>query len=539
MKKLLLLALIFVSVTSMAQLRKDRDLPSIGGHGAVNNGDGTFNMQFDFNSDAALGAKISDNSFKALQSIMLSAEAPVGMPDPVNNTKTNKIGSGANFYRLLSNQALLDYATVDTLKAYSTSQQFWKPVAAICNLNDSDFAWVNFPGMYKRSLFAFRANLTNIGVIGSDLSFELMTYDKGNTGKAATYKMIVDLGGKINNGFGNSGFNTVASFDTISSTAFAGNKAALGTSALYVIDNIYTTSLDSTMGKIKINLAEKLGLTPQEINGKYVAVMLYTKGTGTNVAPGVYEPALGVDNIKVTYIPASWDFPVEGVTNAYVNHNNGVPTTTVSDDFSGGTPVDVVSTASSPVRIMLTSKNRTSDIILTEDNPDNVHNPKFEFPATGAVKSKDAAGNFTVDVPYVLTPSTGTSEYNLHIPLPAGKTFSNDTLQVSINAVGLDLNQIAATRLEITNGTRFWYNVSAKGAAITGAPAQQAAPQLTIYNQDRSIVAKNATSKVTIINANGQVVRAVTPSAAARGIALPEGAYVVKTGETVQKVIVK
>ncbi len=540
MKKLLLFVLIFATTASFAQLRKDRTLADIGGYGAIDNGDGTFKMAFNFNSTKLYNTKFSDNSFKAFQSIYLATDAPNGMVDAMYGTKTNRIGSGANGYRMKGMTELLNFSVVDTLKAYNPVQSHWKQVAAIVDLvegDTTDGVWVNYPGMYKRGLFAFRANLTNIGVIGSDLSFELLTYDKGNTGKTAEYKMIVELGGKINNGFGNSGFNTVANFDTITSTNNAGIKTALGTQEIYVIDSIYETTTDGVRTKVKINVAEAIGKTPQEINGKYVAVMLYSKGTGSNIAPGVYEPVLGIDNIEVTYIPASWVAPAGAVTNAYINHNNGAPAVTESTDFSGGANVPVIADIASPIKMYLTSLNRTSAITITEDNADNWHNGKFEFAATGAVKAKDANGDFTINVPYVLTPSDGTSEYKVTINLPEGKTFSNDTLEVSVNAT-LAAEAVSATRLEISNGTRFWYNLSAKGTALTGAPAQQV-QALAIYDLDRTIVAKNASSDVTIVNAAGQVVKVVSANAASKGIAVAEGAYVVKTGNTIQKVIVK
>lgn len=532
--------LIFATTASFAQLRKDRTLADIGGYGAIDNGDGTFKMAFNFNSTKVYGSKFSDNSFKALQSIFLATEAPNGMVDAIYGTKTNRIGSGANGYRLKGLTELLNFSVVDTLKAYNSVQSHWKQVAAILDVvegDTTDGVWVNYPGMYKKGLLAFRANLTNIGVIGSDLSFELMTYDKGNTSKTAQYKMIVELGGKINNGFGNSGFKTVADFDTITNANNAGIKTALGTQEIYVVDTVYTTTTDGLRTKVKINVAQAIGKTKEEINGKYVAVMLYTKGTGTNIAPGVYEPVLGIDNIEVTYVPASWVAPAGAITNAYINHNNGAPATTESTDFTGGTPVPVIADIASPIKMYLTSLNRTVPIVITEDNTDNFHNAKFEFAATGAVKAKDAAGNYTVDVPYVLTPSDGTSEYNVSIALPAGQSFSNDTLEVSINATVAD-QATSATRLEITNGTRFWYNVSAAGTALTAAPAQQV-KALAIYDLDRTIVAKNASSDVTIVNAAGQVVKVVSATAASKGIAVAEGAYVVKTGNTIQKVIVK
>lgn len=538
MKKLLFFVLIALSTTSFAQLRKDRTLTAIGGDGAIDNGDGSFKMAFHFNSDLEYGKKGSDNSFKAFQGVALASEAPVGMVDAIKGTKTNKIGSGANFYRLKGMTELLNFSIADTLPIFSPVQEYWKQLNCIVDLNEAgtDMAWINYNGMYKRSLFAFRANLTNIGKIGSDLSFELLTYDTGNTGKTAQYKMIVELGGKINNGFGNNGFKTVADFDTITSANVSSYYTAVGTDKLYVVDNIYTTKVDSTRSKLKINVAEALGMTPEQINGKYVAVMLYTTGTGTNIAPGVFDPVLGIDNIEVSYVPAAWSVPADAVSGGFVNHNNGSPVATISTDFSGGTKVPVVSDTEAPIKFRLTSTNRTSDIIITENN--EAHSTKFAFPATGAVKAKDASGLFTVDVPYVLTASDGTTKYKITIPLAAGVAFSNDTLEVTLNALNLALDASSSIRLEITNGTRFWYNIGAIGTAANAVPSQNAnAVRVSAFNSN--IYTYNAVEDVLITNLSGQTVKVASAKAAKRGISMQQGAYIVKTGNYVQKVVVQ
>ncbi|MDD3322524.1 MAG: hypothetical protein PHS59_13885 [Paludibacter sp.] len=539
MKKLLLFGLMALSVTAFAQLRKDRTNTQIGGDGAIDNGDGSFKMAFNFTSDLDYGKSGSDNNFKAFQSIAISSEAPVGMADVIKGKKTNKIGSGANFHRIKDIPELLSFATADTLPIWSPVQEYWKEGNFIVDLDAAatDQVWINYPGMYKRSIFALRANLTNIGVIGSDLSFELLTYDTGNSGKTAQYKMIVELGGKINNGFGNNGFKTVADLDTITAANVSSYYSTVGTDKLYVVDSIYATTTDSTRARVKINVAQAIGMTTEEINGNYVAVMLYTSGTGTNIAPGIFEPVLGVDNIEVSYIPASWVVPANATSNAYINHNNGAPVVTTSDDFSGGNKVEVTSDTESPIKILLTSINRTSDIVLTEDNTDKYHNAKFAFPTTGAVKSKDASGQFTVDVPYTLVESDGTTVYKLTIPMAEGAAYSNDTLEVTLNAtIGLDVT--SSTRLEITNGTRIWYNIGAIGVTPSAAPViGQNALRVTAFNS--SIYAYNAEEDVYVTNLAGQTVKIVSPELAKKGIQVSQGAYVVKTGKLVQKVVVQ
>jgi hypothetical protein len=194
----------------------------------------------------------------------------------------------------------------------------------------------------------------------------------------------------------------------------------------------------------------------------------------------------------------------------------------------------------STIKVYLTDNNRAAALTVTEGNDGGGTNPKFTFAATGAVKAKAADGTYSVDVPYTFVPTDGTTKFLLTIPAPAVGTIVNDTLELALTVKNIADGAISAERLEITNGVRFYYNVSAKGTTITGVPANPnpVAP-VSIYSEAKSIVALNTTENVIVTNIDGRIIRNVNPSQAAKGIRVETGAYIVKTGNTIQKVLVK
>ncbi|MHB9143627.1 MAG: T9SS type A sorting domain-containing protein, partial [Paludibacter sp.] len=390
-----------------------------------------------------------------------------------------------------------------------------------------------YPGMYKKVNLGFQVSIDG-GGLKSDVSFELMTADKGNTGKSATYKMIVSVGKQVL--FGYAPLATTMAMDTAKSSNVAAYRTSLGSNDFWVVDNIYTTTLDTTFTKQKINIAEKIGVSPEYFNGKKIYVTLYSSGTGTNIEPGVFDPVVAIDNVEGVYGAAYWSVPDSVGANAVINHNNGTPAKTVSTDFSGGTPVVVPADSTVAIKFYLRDANRAAVIDITEANDGGSHNAKYSFAATGAVKAKAADGTYSVDVPYTYTPSDGTTKFDLKVAAPASGMIS-DTLEVSIN-VKVALNAVSSERLEITNGMRFWYNISAKGTAPAGvAPLNTNA--VRIWGRTNTIVTANATENVSITNLAGQVLKSVSASQANRGIAMQTGVYIVKTGDKIQKVIVK
>jgi hypothetical protein len=95
-----------------------------------------------------------------------------------------------------------------------------------------------------------------------------------------------------------------------------------------------------------------------------------------------------------------------------------------------------------------------------------------------------------------------------------------------------------AVKLEITNGIRFWYNVGVIGSLVTSTKEIDL-NSVIIYSANNSIFATNATENLVIYNIAGQKLKTLTPAQAANGEAMQQGLYIVKSGTTIQKVLVK
>lgn len=544
MKKLLFLLMLAVSLGTYAQLQSTKTAAKLGYQGAADARNGDKKFTLNFNSTFATlkygvqSAAIA-NDGKGLLCIVLANEAPVGKVTPLNSKKADNWGANCNVYKMKDMAMLLDSSSVASAKAYSSTHQYWKPTNCIMNIptttNDTDQVLCVYPGMYKRVNIGFQVSVDG-GGLKSDISFELLTYDKGNTTKTATYKMIVGVNKEIK--FGSTPLTNVADMDTIKAANVSVFRTRASSTEIYVVDNIYTTATDGLMTRTKINVAQAIGVTPGYFNGKKVYVTLYTTGTGSNIEPGIYDPVVAIDNIEGVYGPVSWVAPTGAVANAVIDHNNGSPVLDPSTtDYTAGTPVSVPSDQDAPIKFYLTGLNRASVLDITEANDGGAHNSKFSFPATGAVKAKAADGTYSIDVPYTYTPSDGTTKFDLKIAAPAAGVIVNDTLEVSIN-VNVANGATTAERLEITNGVRFWYDISATGTGTSGAK-QYNYDGVTIYSNTRTIYTKNAIGDVTITSVEGKVIRKISADAAKKGVSVLPGAYIVKTGSTIQKVLVK
>ena len=98
--------------------------------------------------------------------------------------------------------------------------------------------------------------------------------------------------------------------------------------------------------------------------------------------------------------------------------------------------------------------------------------------------------------------SDGTTKFDLKIDAPANYGIVNDTLEVSIN-VNVAEGATSAERLEITNGQRFWYDVSAIGVAPNAVP-QMGANAVRVSTLNSNIYTFNATKNVSVTNLAGQ-----------------------------------
>jgi len=529
---------LFIFSNAFAQLQTNKSAPKLGYKGSIDigNGDRQFSLNFDA-TDSILPIGTLANDGKGLLSIVLSSEAPVGKVTPINNRKADNWGSNCNIHRFRTIEDLLNFSVVDTEKIYSTKQQYWKPTNVIIDNknNPADHVFAAYPGMYKKVSLGFQASIDG-GGLKSDISFELMTANVGNTGKAATYKMIVSVGKESK--FGSAPFSTVADMDAANFSKISELRTAFGNESLWVIDSIYTTSLTETFVKQKINIAESIGVQPGFFNGKKVYVTLYTTGTGTNIEPGVFDPVIAVDNVEGVYAPAGWALPANVVANTIIDHNNGTPVVDAngSTDYTAGTPVNVPKDTVATIKLYLTSVNRASVLTITEANSGGVSNPKYSFASTGAIKAKAANGTYSVEVPYTYAPSEAGSKFLLTIPTPENFGISNDTLEVSIS-VNVAADITALERLEINNGVRFWYDIAAKG--ITTLLGVSPVKTLKIYSIDNKIIVNNANDDVVISDLSGKTISKISSIEATKGVSLKDGVYIVKAGDKSEKILVR
>ena len=97
--------------------------------------------------------------------------------------------------------------------------------------------------------------------------------------------------------------------------------------------------------------------------------------------------------------------------------------------------------------------------------------------------------------------------------------------------------------MEITNGIRIWkdfiVNFKKQDEPEPDAISTQDADQVTISAEKGKVVVKNATDSVVITNVSGMILNQVNAEEAALGISLSQGVYIVKTGNLVQKILVK
>lgn len=539
MKKLsfLIIAALAVSAVAFGQLQSNKSAAKLGYQGAldIEGGDKKFSLNFNSSSTTLPYGGIA-NDGKGVLSVVLSSEAPVGKVSPLNNKKADNWGGNCNVYKYPSVADLLNFTVVDTLKAYNKVHQYWKPTNVIVQYNGdtADHVLAAYPGMYKRVSLGFQVSIDG-GGLKSDISFEVMTADLGNTGKQSSYKMIVSVGKESK--FGSNPFSTVAAIDTASAANVASYRAAFGSDNLWIIDDVYTSDT-ITFAKKTIKIAEAIGVQPGTFNGKKVYVTLYSKGTGTNVEPGIYDPVIAIDNLEGVYGPVSWIAPEGVVGNSVVNHNNGSPVLTTSADFSGGDPVLVNAMVQDTVKFYLTDKNRASSLSITEGNDGGGTNPKFTFPAEGAVKAMGPDGKYSVELPYTFTPSDGSSKFNLVIPAPEVGVMVNDTLEIAILVDQVPIDGMSVERLEISNGVRFWYNIGVKGLSPNSSVAPNA-NSVTAVGVNNTLYVRNASEEVKVYNTAGQLLKSVSAQAANKGVALPDGVYIVKTGKNTIKALVK
>ena len=276
------------------------------------------------------------------------------------------------------------------------------------------------PGIYKKLEHEFVFRFAGY-VLLSDFQFTIDTYDLGNTDSTATYSLRVKFG----------------SVDT-------------------TVQNFYVTG----SGPMEVKLAEATGLEVSDFdNQSEVHIFLATDGTNTEIAEGVYDPVVVVDNFMVTFALPAWiepDLGIEGGT--YSN---------ADDPFMGVVGEETM------IAMPLKTKNRIAALKIIDNLYKNGSGDKFNkmftFLDTMAVMANDGSGNYTVEVPYTLTPATfdmGTQEWsNQSIEIAAPDMLTDDDLMFYFKV--LPEAQTYFANLEIDAGVRFFYQVNVQGTGST------------------------------------------------------------------------
>jgi len=154
-----------------------------------------------------------------------------------------------------------------------------------------DEALAIYPGIFKEIdlRFAFRSDRHQWT---RDIEFDILTIDPGNTGKTATWDVIISLtSNNIDNS--NPGRDNTDSLrlgdkgEIVGGFDGAGRRWKIGS---------YTTG----SAPVTINVNKEIGLKPHELFNKTVVIALQTQGTdgATDNPSGTYDPILAIDNIK-------------------------------------------------------------------------------------------------------------------------------------------------------------------------------------------------------------------------------------------------
>jgi len=427
-----------------------------------------------------------------------------------------------------SNRNPIHVASIDSLKAMlkkspgaasggNTGDSITRPAACLIDIAAGNPVFSLYPGKVKRQEYWFQYSFTGKAVV-DDIQFIIGTLDAGTTGKTATYSLSVST-------------NTEAN-------------------VIFTKADFYVTG----SGTKTIKLAETMGTTTSVFANQKVYIKINTLGTSnaSDVVDGIahtvdasnipvaYDPQIYFDDLYATFGTGTWIYPAGVIANDVFAHNDGSPYYVCNGctDYSGGTPVNIPSGSDQPVTLSFSGINRVGTLIITEANDTHAHTSGLSFAATGAIKKNDGSGNYTVDVPYTLAISGTTGEYTLTVAAPAvGAGSVNDDIQVTY-LQNVPSGSTRSVRLELNNGTRLWYNVSAFGQTPTGNNTIDL-NKVLIYTTKETIYVSNTTESVNVFTISGQKVKSVSANDASQGIKINSGLYIVKTGSTVQKVLVK
>jgi hypothetical protein len=128
--------------------------------------------------------------------------------------------------------------------------------------------------------------------------------------------------------------------------------------------------------------------------------------------------------------------------------------------------------------------------------------------------------------------------WTLNIAAPTAGTSVADDMQFTFN-VNKATDGNTSLRLEISNGSaRFWYDFLFSASTTTGLNGKEISP-IGISTDNSMISVINATENVAIYTVSGQKINVLSANDAAKGMTVKAGAYIIKSGSEVRKVLVK
>lgn len=346
-----------------------------------------------------------------------------GAPKVINGDfECRDYGGNRNPVRVASIASLMDilakYEEKNKGTADSLKNVRWKPSACLFDTDatGADQAFGAHPGKYKVVEYGFQFNFSGFSVTPEDLYFEIDTYDEGNTGKTASYKLTVAVGS--------------------------------ATGVIKEINDFYITG----SGKKKVSLAGAAGLPVSDFNNKKVFFFLRTSGTGTEIAEGSVDPTIVFDNFQVSYQMPCWVSPAAGIQ-ANVTLNNA------ANPAWGAVGTENI------FSLPLKTTGRIGTLQITNDW-DLFSNRVFAFLAEGALKARDAFGKYSVDVPYTFTNDDEATPAKAKIVVAAPASgVVNDDLMFFFKATPAS-TLVSNGKLELNCGVRIWYEYLFKGAGI-------------------------------------------------------------------------
>lgn len=433
--------------------------------------------------------------------------------------KCNNAGSNGNPGRAESIDSLKKYliksigtVAFPTING-STSDSLTRPAACLFNYGVGEIAFGMYPGKATKIEYIYRFDFSG-KTCTDDISFDMWTYDLGTTGLPAVYELAVYK-------------------SSVSDANLIGNKV-----------NIYTTGYPLK----KVYVAAETGVGISDYTNKSLFIVVKTLGTnGTGIAhardvnnlPTNVDPTVVFDNFFMTYQAPVFVEPISTATNSnYLNYNNGTPVVKAADAgmTNLGTAVPITTGVSTPMTIKLKSTNRVGTFTVMESF---AHNTNVSYALASAFKANDGSGTYSVPVVCTEAINATTSMWTLTIAAPTAGTSVVDDMQFTYN-VNKAADGNTQLRLEISNGSaRFWYDFLFTASSPTSALEGNLITPIGISTSNTMISVINATQDISIYTLSGQKVALLTANNAMNGVAVKAGAYIIKHGSDIRKVIVK